>query len=135
MYVLTNLFLKFSLTFFDNSYCTTSICIILYDILGLCIQENTHNFCPCLYLHLILWISSARLSARFDNELAIDLAVSIFFFCYGKIWLLHFLPLFFQFFSNLFLFWSYKGFAFFTISPRQLNYPSDSFAIPFTTKW
>ena len=31
----------------------------------------------CLYLHLILWIPSDRLLTRFDNELAINLVLSV----------------------------------------------------------
>ena len=36
-----------------------------------------HFLSSCLYLHLILWIPSARLLTRFDNELAMNLVLSI----------------------------------------------------------
>ena len=41
------------------------------------IQQVSHFLLSCLYLHLILWIYSARSLTRFDNELAITLALSI----------------------------------------------------------
>ena len=41
------------------------------------IPQVSHFLSSCLYLHLILLIPSENLLARFDNELAINLALSI----------------------------------------------------------
>ena len=40
-------------------------------------SAGLHLLSSCLCLHLILWISSARLLTRFDNDLAKNLALSI----------------------------------------------------------
>ena len=41
------------------------------------IPQVLHFLSLCLHLHLILWIPSERLLTRFDNELAINLVLSI----------------------------------------------------------
>ena len=40
-------------------------------------QHVLHMLISCLYFHLILWISSVILSTKFDNDFAINLALSL----------------------------------------------------------
>ena len=87
LYVLTNLFLKSSSNFLwyfflqhKQLYSTKSSMMLVYlrqhlQYFDLILVSHFLSWCP--YLNLILWIPSARLLTRFDNELAINLTVSI----------------------------------------------------------
>ena len=81
---------------------------------------------PCL--HLILWISSQSLSTmidlsiyrfidltiyRFDNELAINLVLSINYNMHDVVFVTS--PPFNTNLFNIFCYWNWKGFAFFSI--------------------
>ena len=68
--------LIFYRTFVDNFCCNINIFNLLNHVKNVCIQEGSSNIhlIPQVitimsYLHLILWIPSQRLLARFDNTL------------------------------------------------------------------
>ena len=78
--------LKFHLTFFGSFYCKLNIFIVLKIVFNVCmfkttifVFNSTHLYFYYLvhFLHLTLWIPSARLLTRFDNDLAINIALSI----------------------------------------------------------
>ena len=90
LYIKANLFFfRFHQSFICNSYCNINICILLNHLQHLRIQDRTYDLCifshvshflhSCPHLHLILWIPTARLSTSFENELAVNLAISINF--------------------------------------------------------
>ena len=72
-----------------NSCYKMNICILINHIQHLCIQNNTHiliSNSTCFTIFTVMYIftfncmnSLVRLLSRFDNELAIDLAISINF--------------------------------------------------------
>ena len=71
------------------------------------IPQVLHFSSSCLYLNLILWMRSARWLARFENDLALNLALLascslIFFYIFAS-------------FLNFFLYWKWKSYAFFSI--------------------
>ena len=129
--------LFFTIFFIDNFCIKINICILLNNLRSLCIQEISRNiyicFCTfhiflslCSHLHLILWIPSEWLLTGFENELAINLVLSIN--C-----TLHDI-----FFANLFTFLSLL-LTFFLLktssSTEQVNCFSNSFAYPLMIKW
>ena len=139
MYVLKSCFFNFPSKFFDN-YCY-NICVLLNHILNLHIAPLQYLystpqvslfFSSCSYLHLFLWISLARFLTRFDNELAINLGLSMnstlwdYFFC--------------NFFSIFLVLVTYfcirnKRFMCFSVlSPKQVNCFSNSSANSFMIK-
>ena len=117
-----------------------TFCILLHH--RLCIQENTCNFyififtcftfffCP--YLHLSLSIPSARLLTSFDNELAINLVLSINRKMYN-ICFVTFSP-FLSIIASSYSFGTVKVMYFSVFSPKQINSFSNSFANSFMIK-
>ena len=85
---MVNRFFNFHQTFFNNSYCNMQFfCYIISTLKFLysrqhwqslhLIPHGSHFLLSRPYLHLIIKISSARLSARFDNEFTMKFVLSI----------------------------------------------------------
>ena len=123
LYVLADRFFKSSSNFFSNSYYNKNIFIyhIILQLLYHLQRSHNNNTCnivllhashfllSCSYLDLILWIPSARLSARSDNDMVF--VVSLPFL----------LILFISFVIG-----AEKIIYFSLFSPRPLNSPSNS---------
>ena len=71
-------------------------------------------------------ISSVTLSTRFDNEVAINLALSINF--------INIVTIFINL-CNSFFYWNKRSFILFCISPKHSNFLSYLFANSFIIKW
>ena len=78
--------------------------------------QTSYFFSSYSYLHLNLWICSARLLARFDNRLTIIPSL-----CVGY----DFLKFVFTFINscNSYFCWNWNSYVFLVFSPKQLNYP------------
>ena len=90
------------------------------------IPHISHFLLPYLCLFLILWIPSGRLSRKLDNELAINLALSINYKC-------KFLSIFIYPF-NFFCYWNWKGLAFFSIFSWKIKFSFKLFCKLFYNK-
>ena len=88
--LLTDLFFEFSSSVLGTFYGNTSVCVLLNCLQQFCTSEQHSKslysipdvlqfLLLCPYLPLVLSIPSARLLTRFDNGLAINLALSIHF--------------------------------------------------------
>ena len=101
-------FIKSSLNFVYSRKQSQSFYLIL---------QVSYFLPPCLYLHWILWISSARLLIRFDNELAINLVLLINCYLLDIVFMISF-P-FLSILVTSFSFGTEKVMYFWIFSPKQ----------------
>ena len=101
------------------------------------VTQISHFISSCTYLHLISWIPSKRLLTRFDNELVINLALSII--CNMQdIYIYIFFLISSPFLSVLltsFSIGTVKVILFSVFSPKQVNCFLNSSANSFMIKW
>ena len=71
------------------------------------------------FLHLSLWITSVRLSARFDNKVVISFALSVNFILQDII--TTFITIFINF-CNFFFYWNWKFFVLFCVFAKIFRF-------------
>ena len=91
-------------------------------------QHVLHMLLSCLYFHLILWISSVMLSTKFDNDFAINLALSQKFVILMSFAFLSMLLTSFVIQTKRLLYFS-------VFCPRQLISPSNFYVSSYMIKW
>ena len=119
--------------FVDNFFYNVNICILL-TIFKVCIFKKYLYLQYLLYLHLILWIPSEKLLTRFDNVLAINLALSINCNMYNMFFVIS--SPFLSFLVTSFSVGTIKIIYYFSMfSTKQVNCLLNSSANLFMMKW